>query len=213
MTVLVVDDSGYYRTIVKRVIEKGFPDAHIFEASDSSSATIIINDPAITIDLMILDARLGEDEEGGDIASNLRKRRDYAVKIIGITSYEGSANLISFARSGIHGLILKSTTSASQIIDGVKAVLDGKEYFPDDVKALLADYAKTPLPEMNLTQRERDLIRLLKRGLTERDIAQVQGTPEQNVRERIAKVQEKTNTRSVSDLVDFVLKNGLLPPA
>lgn len=86
-----------------------------------------------------------------------------------LTSYSNAAIIDSAKSNGANGYIIKSADS-DEIIDGVKTVYSGNDFLCKEARAI---YKKHSLPQQfPLTQREKEIVRLIIEGYSIKEIAQ-----------------------------------------
>lgn len=208
--ILIVDDNRYFREILRTMLERNQNQYQVDEAGNVEEACRILDQQ--NLDLVLLDARLGDQEDGLDVAEYVNTLPD-PVPILGITSYEGVANVLHLIKAGVQGLLFKSSTGPQQLHEAVTTVIEGGSYFPEQVKKIMSENAHLliNLPAVRMTPKERALLRNLGRGLTAKDISSQFNVTVSSVETMRKRLQEKTNTHSTSELISYAYRNGLLP--
>jgi len=208
--ILIVDDNRYFREIVRSMLERDTVSYKIWEADSVSQATYLIE--TMSLDIVLLDARLGDEEDGLDVADYVKKKK-INVPLLGLTTFEGSANILHLVKAGVRGILLKSTTGPQELDEAIQKILGGEKYFPERVQRIIDEnlHKLNELPTLRLTERERILLRQMEKGYTAKDISRHTNITVSSVETTRKRLQEKTDTHSTSELVAYAFRNGLLP--
>jgi DNA-binding NarL/FixJ family response regulator len=208
--ILIVDDNRYFREIVRTMLEREASLYKVFEADSVSQAIYLID--TTPLDIVLLDARLGDKEDGLDVADYVRKKK-IGVPLLGLTTYEGSANILHLVKAGVRGILLKATTGPQELDNAIQIILRGEKYYPPRVQSIIDEnfHKLDELPTIRLTDRERILLRQMEKGFTAKDISRHTNITVSSVETTRKRLQEKTDTHSTSELVAYAYRNGLLP--
>jgi DNA-binding NarL/FixJ family response regulator len=172
--VLLADDQTLLRQGL-RVILSSEPDLEVVgEARDGTEAIELSR--TLHPDVILIDQRMPR-LTGVDAAQELR--HDGGPKIILLTTYDDDEIVLRAMRAGAAGYLLKDQP-AEEIVEAIRAVHAGQVLFKStgaaQALAQLAESARTaPSPESSanelLTPRERDVLRLIANGRSNREIA------------------------------------------
>jgi DNA-binding NarL/FixJ family response regulator len=141
------------------------------------------------------------------------------LRIIMIGMEESSELLISAVREGISGYLLMEA-SASEIVAAVRFVIDGGAVCPPELcQALFSHIAthRSNVPnfeiqaELGLTRREQQLVEMVGRGYTNKEIASKLNLSEQTVKNHVHRVLRKVGARNRLQAVENCRTRGLLP--
>jgi DNA-binding NarL/FixJ family response regulator len=168
--VVLVDDHRLFRSGVRA--ELGSRVDVVGEADDVPSAIAAIT--ALTPDVVLLDVHL----PGGGGAEVLRavlpKLPD--VRFLAVSVSDAAEDVIGTIRAGARGYVTK-TISGADLTDAVVRVADGDAVFSPRLAGFVLDaFAATDAPSIDpeldaLTQREREVLRLIARGYAYKEIA------------------------------------------
>ena len=168
--VVLVDDHRLFRSGVRA--ELGSRVDVVGEADDVPSAVAAIT--ALTPDVVLLDVHL----PGGGGAEVLRAvlPRLPDVRFLALSVSDAAEDVIGTIRAGARGYVTK-TISGADLTDAVVRVADGDAVFSPRLAGFVLDaFAATDAPSIDpeldaLTQREREVLRLIARGYAYKEIA------------------------------------------
>lgn len=154
-------------------------------------------------DLILLDLRM----PGMDGLSVLRALQSIATppKIVVLTSYEEDELIYQAIKAGAQGYVLKDTTEAA-LVEAIKTVHAGKRYLPIDIASRLTDR----MMRTDLSPRELQTLRLLAKGLTNKQIASALHLSEYTIRHYVNSIIEKLKVSDRTEAVAMAFKTGLL---
>ena len=169
MRILLADDHPLFREGVKPVLERLDTQVEILEAKDFPSAFAITR-KARDLDLALLDLHM---PGMGDLEGILRFRSTYpTVPVVVLSAAEDAADIQRVMAAGVLGYLTKSTPS-EEILHALRDVLAGGIYLPP----VLEDGRYPPLtrfgnPLSRLSERQRQVVSGLARGLSNREIGE-----------------------------------------
>lgn len=150
--------------------------------------------PELNPDIVIVDFRLN-DRLAADAARALYQERSEA-KVIFMTEDESDNVLLAAIDAGASAVLYMST-AAAQVIDAVRTVAVGGTLIPPHIIAnLLVNRRKTDTVRDSLTSREREILRLMSEGISNRDIAGKLGISYVTVRSHIRNLAGKLAAHS-----------------
>ena len=117
-------------------------------------------------------------------------------------------------REGADGYLLKDS-AVQDLVAGIRAVMDGRAFYSPAVQSQLARLAGDPRRREgleSLTEREREVLRLVARGLTTKEIASALDISMRTVDTHRANLMRKLDLRSVALLTQFAIREGLVDP-
>ena len=154
-------------------------------------------------DVMILDLRMPKLDGLVVVEKLLLERPD--AKILVMTMYDHEEDIFRSIRLGARGYILKSA-SREEILSAIETVAGGERYMPQYVALKLAAHMATP----ELTVRERQVLELLRLGITNREIGDQLRLTEATVKSHVGAVMTKLNAISRTEAVNLAIQRGLL---
>lgn len=207
--ILLVDDHHIFNEGLKRLINE--QSHYIVCGQVYQSKDIFHAIEHLRPHLILLDVNL-KGINGLDIGKRIIK--DYPdIKVIVLTMYNQSKLLEESRRIGLHGYLLKDATT-SKLLNGIETVLNGKPYFDDAVTGAAAQadhdqFVDTFAQKLNLTFREIEIIRLIKNGYTNEQIADQLHLSFFTIKTHRKNIHFKLGLSKVTELIDFAVKNGI----
>ncbi len=203
--ILLVDDSVPARLGLRQIFEQAAGLELVGEAEDGLSALEQVQ--AIQTDVVTLESRL-PDLCGMEVAAEMR-RRGFAARPLAISSDEDEEYVRGMLESDVVGYALKSEPP-EKIVEAVRAVAAGGTWFSQTIAAKLAEWAQRP-PRVSdqLTAREVQILELLRRGLTNQQIASELVVAESTVRFHLRNVYTKLGTKRRGETIAYAFAQGI----
>lgn len=204
MHLLVIDDHPLFRSGIANVLRDLSDTVTITEAESCEEALDIIHtDPEFT--LILLDLNL----PGMDGMTGLSKLRDTApaTPIVVLSASDDTAKIRQAINAGAKGYIPKSA-NREIILNALRLVLSGGVYLPVNIM-------EAPLPagagdEQPLTPRQRDVLRWLARGKSNKEIAALLGMAENTVRVHVAAILKYLGVKNRTEAGYAATRRGLI---
>lgn len=134
------------------------------------------------------------------------------LKIIVLTMYNQPQLLEETKKTGLHGYLLKDTTTA-KLLEGIQIVISGGTYFDTTVinpaHQTESQFKDSFAQRLNLTFREVEIIKLIKIGLTNEQIAEKLNLSFFTVKTHRKNIHFKLGLNKVSELIEFAVQNGI----
>ena len=206
-TILIVDDHQILSDGLKGILEKQ-PDflvcGQVFDAEGVLPAI-----QTLRPDLVLLDINL-RGSNGIDVGRKILVNFPM-VKVLILTMYDQPKLLDETRRAGLHGYFLKDSNPID-LFGAIRAVLNGERVFDKRVRS--AEPPADPFGDdfaqrLNLTFREVEIIRLIRDGLTNEQIAVRLGISPLTIKTHRKNIHSKLNLTNVADLVQFANKHNL----
>ncbi len=154
-------------------------------------------------DLLLLDLRM-PGMSGIETLLAL-KRAKVNVRSIILTSYETDEDIYRAVQAGAQGYLLKGSPQ-SEMLEAIRAVHAGKRYFPRHIAARLAER----MMRTNLTARELEVLKVLARGLTNKEIGRVLNISGNTVRNHVNSIIEKLEVSDRTEAAITAIDRGLI---
>ena len=210
--VVLVDDQTLVRQGIRTLLEL-LPDMSVVaEAGDGNEARAVIE--AARPDVVLLDVRM-PGRTGLEVLAELGRRGSLPPTIL-LTTFDEDAVVFEGVRAGARGFLLKDVT-LDQLAEAVRAVAAGGSLIrPAVTERVLRGLSGAPAtfealdPPDPLTARERDVLRLMAGGFSNREIAETLGTAEGTVKNHASSILSKLGVRDRTRAVLKALELGYI---
>jgi DNA-binding NarL/FixJ family response regulator len=210
--VLVVDDQELFRRGLIMLLGGDVDIEVVGEAADGITAT----DLAITTapDVILLDVRMPR--RTGVEACRAIKEAVPATKIIMLTVSDEEADLYESVKNGAAGYLLKDS-SIEEVAQAIRVVNEGQSLISPSMAVKLIDEFKQMAkpereqgPALRLTERELEVLRLVAKGLNNREVAKELFISENTVKNHVRNILEKLQLHSRMEAVMYAMREKLL---
>ena len=155
-------------------------------------------------DLVFMDIRTSGDVSGLEAIKTLRKKFP-DLKIIAMSGFDEISYMPRAQEAGAHAFVSKGS-SLDCFIKAAVGVMQGKTFFPD------AKNLSLPGGEVTLTTREMEILRLMCKPMTNKEIGAELGINEGTVKFHKANILAKTGFANSMDLAFYAINHGLINP-
>jgi len=208
--VLIVDDHAVVRSGLKLVLDADDGIEPVGEAGTARDA--IFEARALKPDVILLDVVM-PDQSGLDIIPTLLHENP-DTKILMLSMQDDPRYVREAFAAGAHGYVLKEAADA-ELVTAVREVARGGRYVHPALGARMAaaDAAAADAAEHDpLSDREREVLRLLALGHTNQEIAQMLYISVRTAETHRAHIMQKLRLETRAELVRYALAQGLLEP-
>ncbi|MBI5304767.1 MAG: response regulator transcription factor [Chloroflexi bacterium] len=208
--ILIADDHGVIRAGMRAVLEKESDFQIVGEAADGLDAQSLA--VALKPDILLLDINM-PGADGIQITRELTATVPQ-VRILILTLHEGVSMLREAMTAGAAGYIVKKADDV-EVVGAINTVMRGEMYVhPSMMQALVRDMsprAEIAKPSMTvLTPRETEVLRLIARGQTNRQIAKTLTLSVRTVDTHRANLMNKLSARNREELVQYAIEHHLM---
>jgi DNA-binding NarL/FixJ family response regulator len=210
--VLVVDDHTIVRDGICALLALAGDIEVVGEATNGSEAIKIVKD--LHPDVVLMDIAMPI--MGGLEATRRIRRECPKTKVLVLTQYDDKEYVFPVIESGASGLISKAGAS-SELALGIRAVHHGDSFLsPPVAKLLVEDYRTTAGeraakdPYNQLTERERDILKLLAEGYSTPEIADMLVITPKTIEGHKTRLMSKLGIHNRIDLVKYALRKGII---
>jgi DNA-binding NarL/FixJ family response regulator len=208
--VFIADDQLLVRQGIRTLLEMEDGISVVGEAGDGIETVVLV--PGAPVDVLLLDIRM-PGKSGIEVLRDLEAAGALPPTLI-LTTFDDSNAVLEGIRAGARGFLLKDV-SFEQLIAAVRAVAGGATVFQPAVTERLLRAAgrvhiETEMPAERLTEREREVIRLMAGGFSNKEIAHALRTAEGTVKNHVSSVLAKLGVRDRTRAVLKALESGLL---
>ncbi|MEX1030117.1 MAG: response regulator transcription factor [Paenibacillaceae bacterium] len=212
--VLIADDHAVIRAGLSMLINAEKDMEVVATANDGKEAY----DKSLELkpDIVIMDLNMPPGEDGLSATTRLKKALP-DVEILVLTMHEDQEYLFSFLKAGASGYILKNSQEA-EIIDAIRIVSKKEAYLsPQATKMIIQEllHPSTATPKgaellNGLTTRECEVVPLIAKGHSNKEIADLLFISIKTVEAHKSKIMEKLELRTRAELVSYAIKQGYL---
>ena len=202
--IMIVDDHEMMRLGLRTAFEPEPDLAIVGEASNGAEALAKI----ATLDpqLVLMDVRM--EKMGGIEACREIKNRYPHVRILMLTSYTNEDAVISSVMAGASGYLLKHL-SRPELLRSIRLVASGQTLIDAHATQQALDRI-SQTPGWELTEREREVLTLIARGYTNKQIADALTVTEKTARNHVSHILEKLGLSRRSEAAVFAVENKLV---
>lgn len=192
--ILLVDDHPLFRQGVAYTLSREPDFTVVGEASTGRQALALAR--ALAPDVVLLDITMPE----GDGLATAAQIADQApaAHVVMLTASEDGEDLVTAMKVGARGYVVKGA-GAAEVVAAVRSVAAGEAYItPRMAGNLLLEMTQKPAtdPLNDLTEREREVLALLAKGMTNREIGLQLSLAEKTVKHYVTAVLQKLHVRS-----------------
>lgn len=202
--VLIADDHLIFRLGLKSLLNNELDIVVAGEAS--TGAQTVERFKALRPDVVVLDLRM-PDGGGMRALAGMREVRDDA-KVLVLSSYANEEEVYQALQAGASGYVLKDV-GRDELTSAIRQVYAGQEWIQSCIRPILAGREE----RHELTPRELEVLKLLVRGLTNREIAKVLGNSENTVRNHTISIFAKMYVSDRAEAVSAALQRGIVVPS
>lgn len=210
-TILVADDHQIVRQGLKRLLSKRGDFDIVAEASDGEQAVELATRRQPDVVLMDISMpRLSGIDATRRIAAGGK------TKVLALSMHDQQSYVEEALRAGAAGYVHKNA-SAEDLFSAIDAVRTGESYLSPTVTQKVVDAIARPGDRpasavSALTQREREVLKLIADGLSSKEIAAQLGVSLKTIESHRANLMDKLDIHKVSGLVRFAVRAGLVAP-
>lgn len=208
-SVLVVDDHPVWREAIRGDLERAGLEV-VGEAGDGGEA--IERTLESMPDVVLMDLHLPT-VSGVDAIRGIVEQAPH-VRVLVLSASGEEADVLEAVKVGASGYLLKTATAA-EVTDAVRRVASGEAVFSSPLAGLvLSEFRRvassgTEPGEPGLTARENEILRLVAKGYTYREIAEQLFISEKTVQNHVRNILTKLHLRKRYELMRYAIQKGL----
>jgi two-component system NarL family response regulator len=214
LRVLVVDDHALFRRGLQTILDLE-PDLELIgEASDGAEA--VARSEELVPDVILMDVRMPK-RSGIEATAQIKDLLPHA-KILMLTISDDEADLYDAIKAGASGYLLKEIP-IEEVADAIRSVWAGQSRIsPSMASKLLNEFSamakattdRPAVPTPKLTDREMEVLRLVAKGMNNRDIAKELYISENTVKNHIRNILEKLHLHSRMEAVVYAVREKMI---
>lgn len=142
-----------------------------------------------------------------------------SIRVVMLTTFDLDEYVYEAMRAGASGFLLKNT-APHQLVEAIRVAASGEALLsPSITRRLIEEYVKRPRPGgdgsaelADLTEREREVLTLIARGMSNREIAESLFLSEATVRTHVNRILTKHSLRDRTQAAVLAYETGLVQP-
>ncbi len=216
MRVLLVDDQPLIRTGLRALLDAEDDVDVVAEASNGEEAVALAVE--LAPDLVLMDVQMPVLDGIEATRQIVADPRLEAVRVVVLTNYGLDQYVFDALRAGASGFLVKDTEPA-ELVQALRVVSDGDALLsPGVTRQLISEFVARPADVVtteavgDLTNREREVVALVGRGLSNDEIADLLVVSPTTAKTHVSRAITKTGVRDRAQLVVFAYETGLVQP-
>jgi DNA-binding NarL/FixJ family response regulator len=204
--VVLADDHEMVRQGLRVLLEReGFE--VVAEASDGREAMKLCetHSPEVAILDLAMPLLNGVDAAREIIKTNPR------TKVVLLTMHTEDHLILESLRAGVTGYVLK-TKASGELVQALRAVCRGEMFLTQTISRTIvqAFVRNNDLPEMPISDRERQVLQLVAEGKTNKEIATLLGISVKTAESHRSNMMDKLNIHDTAGLVRYAIRKGII---
>ena len=210
--VLIVDDHTLVRDGIRALLSLVADIEVVGEASDGKEAITKVRQ--LMPDVVLMDLAM---PVMGGLEATRRIRREFpGIKVLALTQYDDSEYVIPIIEAGASGFVTKMS-AFSELAAAIEAAHEGESYLSSTAAtALVEEYQQKTVsegeqdPYQQLTDREREVLKLVVEGHTSREIAEILIVSHKTVDWYKNSLMNKLNIHNRIDLIKYAIRKRII---
>jgi len=210
VSIVLVDDHAIVRQGIRSILERDPQMCVVGEAATSQEAMAVVSHTRPRIVLLDLKLSTSSDTEGLELCQKLTSTYSETAVLV-LTTFMDDQLVVRAIRSGASGYVVKDVDTR-ELVSAIQAVSRGESAFDSRSAAAMVRSlnARSPLESKQLTEREREVLSLLARGLSNRDIGNRLYISETTAKFHVGNIIRKLNVSRRAEAVYAASKMGLI---
>src|SRR5688572_25290391 len=205
MRILLVDDHAILMDGIRTLLEKeeGLVVAGTADSAEQALEFLKDND----VDVMITDFHM-PGMDGLSLVHTVKRIRP-KIKTIVLSMHDESHLVKEILRSGVNGYVLKKDTH-KELLNAIEEIKNDRVFLSNDINKILISNLHNPDEGRLLTDREREILKLIAKEYSNKQIAEELFISERTVETHRKNIFKKTSTTSLVGLIKFAYANNLI---
>ncbi|HKR06331.1 MAG TPA: response regulator transcription factor [Bacteroidia bacterium] len=212
LKIIITDDHQLFRQGLESLLRKIPIISKIKHASNGEETLELLKKEIF--DVVMMDIRMPV-MNGIEATKEISKKYP-KVRIMALTMMQDRSSIVKMFKAGASGYILKNT-SFKEVEDALTQIINGKKYYAKEVSDTLLENLIDLNPEKkrgpykgDLTQREKEIVKLMCQSFSSKEIADMLNITENTIESHRVHIYNKLEIETIVDLVFYALDNGLV---
>jgi two-component system invasion response regulator UvrY len=209
MKIILADDHTMVRSGIHRILQEAFPTSQIAEAGNTVELLELVKREHW--DLVISDISMPPGDSGLEAIKKVKQQSPNTAVII-MSMHAPEMYAVRAIRAGAAGYLSKDMASA-ELVKAIQQVLSGRRYMSPEVADILAEAVGANHERRTidaLSEREREVFRMLVKGLAITDIAKALSLNANTISTFRARILEKMGFQNNMELIRYAIDNGMI---
>lgn len=208
---LLVDDHQIVRDGIRSILDSDKSIDVIAEAKNGEEALDIMSKNKGGIEVVVMDINMPglNGVDATEIISKLYPK----IKVLGLTMHSEQTYIVNMLEAGALGYVLKDS-GGDKLIEAVKTVSKGKNYYSNDVTATLVNgfvtKKKSNKNYFGLSKRQVEIIQYVSEGLSNGDISVKLEVSSRTVEAHRRNIMKKMGVKNTAEMIAVAMKKGVL---
>ncbi len=207
--VMIADDHVLYRNGLRNLLTQVRNIDVVGEAANGQE--LVKRSIELMPDVILTD--IGMPVMDGVLATKEIAKRKLGCRIIVLSAYGREEPILKMLEAGALGYVLKSA-EAEEISEAIRTVYNHKPYFCREITEKLTEivsknYQMPPQADIHFTEREKDIMRLICRECTSKEIAITLHLSKRTVEGHRTRIMDKIGAKSIAGIITYALERGI----
>ena len=204
---IIADDHDLFRTGLIELLKKK-EGIHVVGEAKDGLELIKLLDEGVEVDILLLDLTM-PNLNGFEVLEQLPRTHPH-IKAIIISMHDDGNYIAKCAKSGAYGYLLKNADE-NELHKAIEVISTGKKYFSHEISGKMINFLhQQESLQKNISKKESEVLELLAKGLTTKEIADKLHISTRTVETHRASLLKKQNVKNTAELIKKASENNLI---